>query len=179
MVKRAKRGKYAIYRPSVVQPQDQSIKYISLTKGQIAIVDAIDYERVNTLNWNAQWSESAHSFYARAAHGGPLMHRFILGLTDPKIEGDHWNGNSLDNRRRNLRVANHSQNMCNSTAQRNNKSGYPGVNWHKRDHVWAVNIAVNGKRIYVGHSTDKQTAIEMRKDAERKYHGDFGYINRH
>jgi hypothetical protein len=89
-------AKFRVEREPVVQPLDESIKLIPLTKGQFALVDAADYDWLMQWPWNAYWHPRTKSYYARRAHG-PLMHRFILGLTDPKIKGDHRDGNTLNN----------------------------------------------------------------------------------
>ena len=36
------------------EPPDESIRYIPLTKGKYAIIDAVDYERVAQYKWCAQ-----------------------------------------------------------------------------------------------------------------------------
>jgi hypothetical protein len=69
------------------------------------------------LAWHARWNKSNQSFYAqhsqhvRWASGKQTiqtfsMHREIMGLgkDDPR-EVDHENGNTLDNRRSNLRAS--------------------------------------------------------------------------
>lgn len=63
---------------------------------------------------------------------------------------DHINGNILDNRIENLRVATHSQNMRNSHRPTNNTSGVKGVYWQKDKNMWRVQIWNNGKQRYVG-----------------------------
>lgn len=50
-----------------------------------------------------------------------------------------------------------------------NKSGFTGVNWHKRDEIWNVNIRVSNKSIHIGYFKDKQDAIDARKKANIKY----------
>ena len=55
-----------------------------------------------------------------------MMHRYILSADD-EHEVDHINGNSLDNRRCNLRIVTRSENMANRAIFRNNTSGYKGV----------------------------------------------------
>ncbi len=171
-------AKHRVHRDPVVQPQDQSIKHVALTKGKVAIVDADDYAAVMEFNWNAQKSHSG-TFYAKGSHGGPLLHRFVLRMSDPKIQIDHANGNTLDNRKSNLRVATHEQNRQNRGAYKNSKSGYAGVHWHRRDKVWVVYVNTNGKRTYCGEYEDKETAIAARIAAEVEQHGEFAFSNRH
>ena len=69
-------------------------------------------------------------YYAgRARPGGGKMismHREIAGARDGE-DVDHRNRDSLDNRRRNLRKCTKSQNGANRPAQRDNSSGYKGV----------------------------------------------------
>jgi hypothetical protein len=70
------------------------------------------------------------------------MHRFILGLQPgDKRQGDHINGNSLNNQRCNLRIATNSQNGANARKHSNNTSGYKGVTWNRKLQKWRVQIA--------------------------------------
>ena len=52
-----------------------------------------------------------------------------------------------------------------------NTSGVAGVSWHKDKKRWVVKIRVKGKSAYVGSFTDKDDAVQARKDAEIKYGG--------
>lgn len=166
--------KHRVYRDPVVQPQDQSIRFIPLTRSQVATVDTSDYEWLNQWNWIARWSKTSKSFYAERTHGGPAMHNVILGIARG---GDHWSHQTLDNRRINLRITDHSKQMMNRRVFSNNKSGHPGVAWHSRDNKWGVFINVNGKRVSLGNfpPDQKAQAIAVRKEAEKKYHGEFAY----
>jgi hypothetical protein len=176
-------SKYRVKRDKIVQPDDPTIKLIPLTKSKISTVDASEYERVNAINWHAFWNHSTGTFYARAPYGNPLygqfMHRFILGMDDPKMDCDHVNGDTCDNRRENLRVATRPQNAANGKIRKNNKSGYPGVNWREKDKIWVGTIRVNGVGMYLGCSKDKEKIIQLRKEAEEKHFGEFSLANRH
>jgi len=82
----------------------------------VAIVDDADYELASRFEW---WPKPhGRTIYARAWRGcggktQKLLHRLILGLTDPRQVVDHINKNGLDNRRCNLRVGTHKQNLSN------------------------------------------------------------------
>jgi AP2 domain len=141
-------------RHAVVQPLDKPYRLIPLTQGQNAIVDASDFDWLNRWNWCAQWKPDRQCFCAlrlgkREENSRRIyMSRFILGLTDPKIGADHIYGNTLDNRRENLRPATGSENHANQTRPIKNSSGYKGV--VKRGEKWAAQISVRGKTIYLG-----------------------------
>ena len=98
------------------------MKAIKLKNGGIALVDELDFERVSALNWRRR--DESHTSYAftvlRPTNNGKrgtlkyiLMHRFILQLTDPKIEVDHINHNGLDNTRMNIRPCTQAENIQN------------------------------------------------------------------
>lgn len=156
------------------------MKKIKLTQGLFAIVDDEDFDRLNAFKWYASRSGRGRKFYARRKTARPnsktiSMHREILGLTDPRIKGDHKNNDSLDYRRENLRPTTNAQNVSNrGGANKNSKSGIRGVFWHQASKKWSATIKVNGKAISLGTFLNAIEAAAAYADANRKYFGDFG-----
>jgi hypothetical protein len=108
------------------------------------------------------------------------MHRQILGLEkdDPR-QGDHKEPrNTLDNRRKNLRIApSQSENNYNQRKHSNNTSGYKGVTYHIQTKAWMAQIQVNGKYIYLGYRDTAEAAWrELYVPAALKYHGEFARV---
>jgi hypothetical protein len=103
-----------------------------------------------------------------------LAHRiawFFVHGNWPVNQIDHINGIKDDNRISNLRLATSAENHQNRGKQRNNTSGYTGVNWDKPAGKWRAEIIVNGKLTYLGVFSDKEEAKQVREDAKAKYHG--------
>jgi HNH endonuclease len=103
-------------------------------EGRFAIVDDED-EGVNQFSWSLLIGKRSPQGYAHGWVNGKsvMMHRLILGLTDPKIPCDHINGDTLDNRRSNLRIADHLINARNRhRVNSNSTTGVRGVWWDKR-----------------------------------------------
>ena len=151
---------------------------VPLTKGQYAIIDACDYEVVSKHVWHAVYVESIQGYYAftnvnfgRKRRPIP-MHRMITNAPDDKLI-DHINGNSLDERRVNLRECSYSENVRNSKISKNNTSGFKGVCWSKTMSKWESKIMVNRKKIHLGYYDDPQTAHEAYCAAAVKYFGEF------
>lgn len=162
----------------VTLPSESSYRTIPLSQGQFAIVDAADYEWLNQWKWYAAWRKSIKSFYAARMEKKTrlvLMHREILGLSKgDKREGDHVESAlTLDNRRSNLRVASHAQNSQNKGLQANNKSGFKGVSWAKRQKKWTAHIGANGKHKNLGYFADPEEAHDAYCAAAKALHGEF------
>lgn len=163
-----------------------SQKEIPLTRGQVAIVDAADYEWLSQFKWYAVAPNGKHKdgkFYAvrhvfRDDGKRTLlkMHREILGA-EPGVDVDHVDGNTLNNQRDNLRLCNRQQNTFNSRGQKNSVSKYKGVSWHKHTRKWFAQIGVNGKNIFLGYYDTPEEAARARDTASLKYQGEFAYLN--
>ena len=89
---------------------------VPLTRGLVALIDAEDAERILSRKWFAATTTTtngrpkfyAHS-YRKGAGGVDILHRIILEpAKDERV--DHINGDGLDCRRANLRVATRRQN---------------------------------------------------------------------
>jgi hypothetical protein len=102
------------------------------------------------------------------------LHQLVVGAS-PTGAWDHANGNKLDCRSENLRAATVSENGANRKRGRNNSSGYKGID--SQAGLWRVRIAVNGKRIYLGHFTNLERAAEAYESAARKHFGKFARAN--
>lgn len=158
------------------------MKEIVLSKGRVAIVDDGDFDRVNAFEWRA-WKHKLGYFYAIHSNfdgkQSRLMHRFILGITNPKIKVDHINGDTLDNRRQNIRLATQSQNGMNRTRkQMNNKTGFRGVYLEKKRNKFRAEISINGKGKYVGIFNTAEEAAKAFDKAAKETYGEFcGILN--
>jgi hypothetical protein len=151
--------------------------YVPLTKGYEAIIDAADVPLVEGVNWFAvvQLSAVYAQRSARRVNGkrkAVLLHRVIMDAPDG-LEVDHVNGDGLDNRRSNLRLATRSENQHNRRVQNNNTSGFKGVSWHKRDLKWYARIGLDGRRKLLGFFDTPEAAYAAYVEASTRLHGDF------
>jgi hypothetical protein len=153
---------------------------IPLTQGQVAIVDADDFEWLSRFNWSARWCKCTQSFYATCHEPGAhrvtlLMHRVILGLSKgDRRKGDHQNHNTLDNRRENLRIADFSQNARNSRQRKDNTSGFKGVSAYRKK--WKAQICVNKEIRYLGVYETRESAYAAYCKASSEFHQDFSCV---
>lgn len=88
----------------------------------------------------------------------------------PDDQIDHINRIKDDNRIENLRECTTSQNCQNRKKQINNTSGHTGVNWSKQCQKWRVEICINRKNKYLGFYDNFEKAVEVYKEAKKKYH---------
>lgn len=96
-----------------------------------------------------------------------------------KLQIDHINGVKTDNRWVNLREATHSQNQCNIALQKNNTSGFKGVNYDRRRDKWIAWLGIAGQSLYLGGYDTKEEAYRVvcaKREKEHKHfahNGDF------
>ena len=160
---------------------EPSYRTIQLTQGQIALVSPHRFEELNAHKWCAMWCKSTRSFYAICGVKLPngkwtseRMHRRILGLQHgEKLQGDHINHDTLDNRDENLRIATPSENQHNRVVPSNNKSGFKGVSWHNQRNKWRADIQISGKGKYLGLFSTPDAAFAAYCMAAKQLHGDF------
>lgn len=164
-------------------PRPDGSREIPLTRGLVAIVDAEDFAALSAHRWFA--SPGGSGFYAARNEPGPrrakkgfiYMHRVICETDAPHI--DHKNGDTLDNRRANLRPATCSQNSGNARKHRRGTptSRFKGVYWQRNRSRWNATIRANGVRRYLGTYIDEERAAEAYDAAARELFGEFARLN--
>jgi len=169
--------KIRVFRHEVTQPLDPSYRLIPLTQGQNAVVDTEDFERLSQWNWRVLWQPRINNSYAvRGVRKDGrfrviMMHRYILGITDNKLQTDHKNHNTLDNRKANIRPCTQSQNMANQTLRVTNKSGFRGV--RLRGKRWVAKIRIDGVYKCIGTFDSVTEAAIAYANVARKHFGEF------
>lgn len=151
------------------------------SKGKSAIVDDADYEDIASYRWVVNYyGYAVRSAHKDAGYGATkLMHRHVMNPTKDQLI-DHINGNRLDNRRSNLRIATYSENQRNRGKQNNNTSGFKGVvllKDHSRRKKWAAQIKANGKQIRIGYYHTPEEASQEYIEASNKHYGEFSHAS--
>lgn len=124
---------------------DLMAKKVPLGNGQFAIVDDEDFELVSRYKWHTMASKDKSHIYAASRL---RMHRLIIDAP-PDMFVDHINGDTLDNRRCNLRLCTNAQNQQN-TGSRGGSSRYKGVSFNKKSGKWIGAFLFEGRRYYCG-----------------------------
>ena len=99
-------------------------------------------------------------------------HRIIYflntGIDPEEKQVDHIDGDKLNNKISNLRLATYKQNGDNRKKSRNNTSGVIGVSWDKKNNTWNASVRRNSIRLNLGHfhKSKKDKAIAVRIAAE-------------
>lgn len=147
--------------------------------GKYEVIVSIEDADLADLNWNVMLSDNTHYAQRRTTRKSIiLMHRAVLErkIGRPLKKGeipDHINSDGWDNRRENLRIATHSQNMANMKNQKN-KSGYRGVYFHELSGLWRAEFSFEKKRYYIGYFKTREEAYEARNEKARELHKEYG-----
>ena len=160
------------------------MRTIALTQGKTAIVDDSDYEELSRY----KWCLNGGCYASRGFHvNGKLiiekMHQRVLGAAPPGYVIDHINGNTLDNRKENLRFVTPQQNVFNSNRKTPkisgiNPSGYKGVHWRNDRKKWRVSITCDGIRHDIGLYENKHEAARAYNEAARRFFGQYAKLNK-
>jgi len=160
-----------------LEPPDDSVRYIPLTQGKYAIVDAEDYERVSRHKWCL--SRSGNQLYAQRRSRGKTirMHQFIMKPPKGKVV-DHIDGNGLNNRRSNLRICTLAENNLNRHKRPGTSGQYIGVYPYKnRPGKWYVMVQCRGEVTNLGPFDSEIEAARARDRKARELFGPFAGLN--
>lgn len=149
------------------------------------LLDLEDLSLIEEIRWQALRLPSG-KWYAISTQSRPmlLMHRVIMNASDG-MEVDHINGNRLDNRRRNLRLVNKTQNIWNTKKKKTRvgsrqASQYIGVRrifrgkgWTK----WSAQIVMEKRTYHLGYFGLEKDAAKAYDAAAAKHRGEYAVLN--
>lgn len=141
------------------------MREIPLTQGRVALIDEADFD------WLNQWKWHYDKGYATRTSKKIFMHRVIMRPPLGMVT-DHINGNGLDNRRSNLRLATVTQNCQNARIRKDNTSFFKGV-YRTNTDKWRARIQVGKKRLFLGDFSSAQEAAGVYITAALEFHGEF------
>lgn len=147
---------------------------VPLTRGLVALVDECDVEVVSQRNWTAHLDhDGRYSAHARIGKRDVYMHRVILSAPAGRLV-DHANGDSLDNRRQNIRLCDVYQNRWNSRVLKTSQP-FKGIRFTGRR--WGAHIQTLGRKHNLGLFDTAESAARAYDEAAIDLFGDFARIN--
>lgn len=158
--------------PHKVERDDNGVFFVS--KNQIVRFDEEDIDVATACLWNIDTVG-----YCRGLLNGvdTRFHREIMRkyYDIDGVEIDHKNGDINDNRKSNLRIATHSENMKNSHERPRGSRLHKGVS-QKTSGKWLSEITCDGERVRVGLYDDFDDACKAREEAELLLFGEFSRL---
>lgn len=133
-------------------------------------VDFEDLEAVSKIRWKLDFKGNYIMVTASLNGKTLILSRFLI---NPKEEADHINGDTLDNRKSNLRDVTHNENCIN----RKHTNKFRGVHFCKSREKWVSMIRSKGKTYNLGRFDSQIQAAKAYDNAALKYHGEFARLN--
>lgn len=143
------------------------------------ILDTDDFDSLKTLNYSIYYHKTKNNrYYAfvtiykkEGKSKSVMLHKYLLGCTEQDI--DHIDGDTRNNRRKNLRLSSRSDNCKNrQSPNRNGTSGYRNVT--KMGKMWRVQLQVDGKnKLFPEKFEDVRKAGVFAKKMRKKYYGEY------
>lgn len=163
---------------------DDGTVYMPLTRkeGTTYFVEFDEADLDLVLGFRGRWHcmKANSGFMYVGANDGKgkhtLLHRLLTNTPDDMVV-DHIDHNPLNNRRSNLRVCTHAENIRNKSPHKKSFTGYKNIYKEKSSCNYRVQIFYDGKVFYQGGITTLKKAIVIRNKALRKLHGEFANLN--
>jgi hypothetical protein len=145
------------------------------------LIDDEDYEMVSRYNWQVAMKRGTPYIQcsARDENGKKITKQLAREVTNaPKgVIVDHKSGNTLDNRKQNLRFSNNKTNAQNMRSNINSTSKYKGVSWNSERKKWRAVLKYNDKQVHIGRFNSEEEAARAYDKKALELFGEFARLN--
>jgi hypothetical protein len=155
---------------------DTTLVYINSKVGVLTtIIDTEDLPLIDSFktSWNVTYRTDAEGFdgvrtkvQKKGQRVQYWMHRIVMQYDGEGII-DHIDGNTLNNRKSNLRIADFQLNSENKRLHTSSKTGYRGV-FLEKGKYYRVRFVKEGKRYNFGNYPTLEEAIEVADRARKE-----------
>ena len=144
-------------------------------KGDKFYLDKEDFQKIS----KHTWCKDKNGYFVTTTKQKIIkLHRFIMDCTNPKIFIDHIDHDPSNNRRRNLRLCDNTQNQYNQRkCKKNTSSIYKGVSYDKKTNKWLARVGFNKQRKCIGLYETEMEAVEAYNKEAAILHGEYANIN--
>jgi len=158
------------------------VRLFPLASGKYTLVDDAVYNALVSYGWKWRCNKRGYAVTNVQGKAEIRLHRWILesfyNIPLGGFCGDHENGDTLDNRKENLRVATESQNKQNSHRKGSDcSSRFKGVSQHKPSGKWEAYIKLDGKKKHLGLYSSELDAAKAYDIAAKELFQDYAQPN--
>jgi hypothetical protein len=154
---------------------------LNLNNGFKTIFDDEDAERVAKYKWYASKHNDRYYVIARFMINRVttklFLHRYLMDVTDRKIKVDHRFGDTMDNRKSQLRACTHAENQRNGKKHVDGKGPFKGVTQTLDGKKWNAAICFNGEKINIGNFKTPEDAARAYNFKAKELFKEFALLN--
>ncbi len=155
------------------------MKEIKLKRGEVALVDDEDFDRLVQLKWHC--GSGGYAVHRVWPSGLILMHRFILNSPKGMVT-DHIDRNRLNNQKNNLRVCHQTNNARNRNPDRGHSSLFKGVSIHSTRgyKYYRASLKINGNDFIEFFPFTKEGELDAARAYDRlalEHFKEYAYLN--
>lgn len=152
---------------------------IELTRGKTALVDN-KFSWLAGMNWYAAFQRGRWYAMRTVRKDGKRTAEYLHHHVLPKKEGkdvDHKSGDTLDDRRKNLRYLSRTGNNANRKKSDGLTSQFKGVCWSRSHKKWAAQIQAFKVHYNLGFFFNEFEAAAAYNEAAQKFFGSAARLN--
>jgi hypothetical protein len=152
------------------------------TKKYECVIDSSDLVKLELydVNWYPKFQKNPQKYYASASKNGESIYMTRILMNAPfGTWVDHIDNDTMNNRKKNLRITTNAENLKNRKSKNsNNSSGYRNVSWSKVLGKWVVQLQIDKKNhMFDEKFDDVHEAGRFAKKMRIKYYGEFAGKN--